>query len=581
MTPANRVLRHRRRGRLAAQSVVVLLAACLSGTGPADSDSCSLLGCDIPTVPEVLIVGPSATPYADTVQVGGSAQLVATVRTRTGVLPGRSFQWRALDESKATVSATGLVTGVGVGRVEITATAIPDPWLGRIFIDVHPGPVAWLAIWPQAASIRRGESRTLVARAFDRSGFEVPGVPIDWSSTDPTIATVSSSGVVDGVAAGGPIAIVASARGKAISAIVSVTPAAAITFVQMALGSEHSCGLTSAGQVYCWGSNRHNQLGDSTGIDHPTIAPVLQGALEFVELVAGSAHSCARTRSGQAYCWGSNSWGELGDNSRINRFAPVPVAQGGVVFSALTAGSGHTCGLTTAGTAYCWGFNNTGGLGVGSTELQRSTPTQVVDGGLRFRLLAAGNDFTCALAQSGRAYCWGVNGSGQLGDGTTVMRTTPTAVVQRESIFTTLGAGTDHACGIASGGQALCWGVFGAISPPLPFPSPALSTGQGLAAVSATGGTTFHCGISTSGRPVCWGFDLSGQLGGDTTPNDPSVPVLVDLGTETAAGVASGAMHACAWTPAGKAFCWGVNENGRLGDGTSTTRYRPVPVRVP
>ncbi|MDP3775419.1 MAG: IPT/TIG domain-containing protein, partial [Gemmatimonadales bacterium] len=133
-------------------------------------------------------------------------------------------------------------------------------------------------------------------------------------------------------------------------------------------------------------------------------------------LTAGGGHTCGLTSGGAAYCWGGNGSGQLGDGSTTQRPTPVAVA-GGITFASLAPGGGRTCGVTSGGAGYCWGVNSDGQLGDGSTT-QRSTPVAVA-GGLTFASLTAGGGHTCGVTSGGAAYCWGVNFQGQLGDGST------------------------------------------------------------------------------------------------------------------------------------------------------------------
>jgi alpha-tubulin suppressor-like RCC1 family protein len=168
-------------------------------------------------------------------------------------------------------------------------------------------------------------------------------------------------------------------------------------------------------------------------------------------------HACGLNAAGQAYCWGHGQYGEIGDNTFQSRLIPTPVAlPGGQAFASLSAGTGHTCALTAAGTAYCWGWNLFGGVGDNTTS-NRGVPT-AVQGAPQLTSIAAGYYSTCALS-SGHAWCWGWNAFGQLGDGTLLQRKTATAVTQPAGVvFASVVMGSQHACALTDGGQAYCWG---------------------------------------------------------------------------------------------------------------------------
>jgi alpha-tubulin suppressor-like RCC1 family protein len=211
----------------------------------------------------------------------------------------------------------------------------------------------------------------------------------------------------------------------------SLTPAqvaGGLTFTSITSGQDHSCALTTAGAAYCWGANGSGQLGNT--IQYQSDTPVaVQGGLAFTSISGGGLHTCALTSGGAAYCWGTNSFGELGDGTTTARNTPGPVT-GGIAFASLTVGGGqHTCGLNAAGTAYCWGTNIDGELGNGTISINPNPTPAPVSGGFVFASLAGGVYHTCGLTAGGGAYCWGDNGTGEIGDGTTINRPLPTFVM--------------------------------------------------------------------------------------------------------------------------------------------------------
>ena len=203
-----------------------------------------------------------------------------------------------------------------------------------------------------------------------------------------------------------------------------------VRFVEVSAGAGATCGLTGDGKAWCWGSNSSGAVGAGdwtvayTAPANVTPRPV-SGGLTFRSLSAGYIHVCGLTTSGAAYCWGSNSQGQLLVGNSTNANAPVPVG-GGLAFADISAGAQHTCAVTTAGAAYCWGYNHSGELGDGTTSYTPLTTPTPVTGGLTFVSVSAGEYATCGIAAGGAAYCWGSNSSGQLGVGTVAYDVMPT-----------------------------------------------------------------------------------------------------------------------------------------------------------
>jgi alpha-tubulin suppressor-like RCC1 family protein len=340
--------------------------------------------------------------------------------------------------------------------------------------------------------------------------------------------------------------------------------------------------VSTNGQAYCWGNNVYGQLGDGTTDIRMTPVAVL-GGLRFRQVDAGGyAHSCGVTTDYRAYCWGWNSEGQLGDRTRTNRLTPVPV-RGGLMFRQVSAGSSHTCALTYPDrSAYCWGSNNNGAngaLGDGTTTT-RLVPVAVL-GGRQFRQVSAGHYHSCGVTLSYNAFCWGANFYGQLGDDTRTSRLQPVLVFGGHQ-FQQLDVGGYHSCAVTTAARAFCWGYsasgqvgVGTTYPRRrPFP-----VAGGLYFSRVTAGEYHTCGETTGNRAYCWGGNAGGGLG-DGSGADRLTPVPVSGGLFFSQ-VSAGGFHTCARTPAAVAYCWGENASGQLGDGTRSNRYTPTPVAGP
>jgi alpha-tubulin suppressor-like RCC1 family protein len=336
-------------------------------------------------------------------------------------------------------------------------------------------------------------------------------------------------------------------------------------------GYDDACGLTSEGQAYCWGYDASGQLGDGAALTPPPndqpIPIAIGGALRFSEISLAVGNSCGLTTSGTAYCWGATG----GNTTASSLPRAVP---GGLRFTTVSAGGNlgyhHACALTTDGVAYCWGDNVAGQLGTG--ERANSADPLPVAGGLRYTAITAGSFHTCALATDGTAYCWGDPYSTY---SIPNLILTPTAIPGALK-FASLDGGIDYTCGVTSTGAAYCWG-FGedgrlgdGVSHSAFAPSP-VSGGISFAEISAGG--SFACGISTAGAAYCWG---EGFLG--TGPYSRSfVPVAVSGGLSFARISVAGT-HACGRSIGGRVYCWGENAHGQLGIGSTTASNVPVAV---
>jgi alpha-tubulin suppressor-like RCC1 family protein len=328
-------------------------------------------------------------------------------------------------------------------------------------------------------------------------------------------------------------------------------------------GGSHTCAVARGGLIECWGSNSAGQVGGETRKDRSfpvavtglrrataiaaggsfTCARTSVGELDcwgdgqaphtvasgVAAVAAGAAHACALTSAGGVECWGDNRFGQLGDGTRTGRTGPVGVSglSGGV--TAVTAGVGHTCALTSSGAVKCWGENDYGQLGDGSNT-DRSLPVPVSGLTSGVAVIVAGGRHTCAVTRRGAVRCWGRNLAGQLGDGTTKTRIRPTALTALAHGVAMLAAGRNHTCALMRAGRVLCWGDNG-----------------------------------------------YGQLG-DGKRADRRLPARVAKLSHGVVAIAVGASHTCALMRGGHVFCAGQNGHGQLGDGTKKGRRTSVAV---
>jgi hypothetical protein len=306
--------------------------------------------------------------------------------------------------------------------------------------------------------------------------------------------------------------------------------------------------------------------------------------LAFRQVSVGRYHTCGVTLDDRAYCWGANYLGALGDGTKGTfRTSPRAVI-GGLRFRQVDVGEQHTCGVTTANVGYCWGQ---GPLGDG-TILDRLSPVRVA-GGLRFSQVIAG-EISCGLTTAKEAYCWGGNNLGQLGDGTTTDRLTPAAVAGGHHFLrlSTGGGNGHHTCGVTPSNLAYCWGLNGAgqlgDGTTITRRSPVLVVGghrfSQVSAGTGVGGESHTCGVTPANKAYCWGSNDVGQLGDGTTAEFRPRPVLVAGGHPFRAIARVGDVHTCGVTTLHVAFCWGSNDNFQLGVGTSgpNPRLRPAAV---
>ncbi len=363
-------------------------------------------------------------------------------------------------------------------------------------------------------------------------------------------------------------------------AVYNLSGATAIT-----AGEFHACALLSNGTVECWGYNYSGELGNDSNneSDVPVAVYNLSGA---TAVAAGYYHTCALLAGGTAECWGGDTFGELGNSSNTASNVPVAVSSlSGAV--AIAAGGLHTCALLANGTVECWGYNNDGELGNGGNT-DTNAPGTAVSGnvlpGAGAKQISSGEYTTCALISDGTVQCWGFN-RGQLGNGTnSVDSLAPVQVIDLPGPVKAIAVGYLHACALIDDGTVQCWGYNGegnlgngtTNSSDVPVPV------TGLSGVKAITAGMFHtCALLATGAVDCWGYNAAGQLGTGSSYADSLVPVAASAWTALGpvSAIAAGGQHTCGLM-AGVVYCLGFNANGQLGIYNNSVSYVPEPVNL-
>lgn len=346
---------------------------------------------------------------------------------------------------------------------------------------------------------------------------------------------------------GGALTLLTIATLTVLSGAVGANPLGGITAV--AAGEGHTCAITSAGSVKCWGEDDAGQLGDGRFDRAGSAIPVDVLGLPsgIVALAAGFSHTCALTDAGAVLCWGDNDNGQLGGHTGEPPHGPRPVA--GISDAvALSAGGENTCVVTGAGRVRCWSNNQYG-----------QTSADIASGAVN---VALSEQHACALMAGGGVKCWGRNQFGQLGDGTAIDRWGAVDVVGLSNAVAVT-AGNTFSCALTSAGGVKCWGDrYGN------FPADVAGLTSGVAAISSTYAHT--CALLDSGSVKCWGTNSSGQLGdGQYCGRTACVQPVDVVGLAGVTAISAGAYHTCAVLDTGGAKCWGINYQGQLGNGES------------
>ncbi len=484
---------------------------------------------------------------------------------------GRAPVWSSSDTTVATVSQTGVVRGVRPGTASIGAAI--DGVAGSSAVRVVSG-VASVALVSPPELVYRGHSVRFGASVTGTGGFPLgPGL-VRWSSSDVTVATVDSTGVVTGVGTGRAV-IRAEAGGFSDSAQVRV---GAMRFARLDVGDYNPCGVTTEGEAFCWGVNIDGAVGNgvlfgtSSFPSYYTFSPNRVGRLEGVAV--GEWYSCALSPAGAAFCWGrlegtQRLCGPPGmRGASMYVCSAVPVLRSAGPYASLAAGGYGTCAIRTDGALACW----RGAEPEGATVALRS--------------VTVGAAHACGLTAAGEAYCWGDDRYGQLGRGTAGPVTREMRPVVGGRVFRSLSAGSLHTCGVTTAGEAYCWGwaalgqLGGGTADSVAHPTPARVAGSATYA-SVSAGSSHSCALTSDGTAQCWGKADGGVLGTGSTAGQAGcgdgrstcAPAEV-AGGHRWRTLEAGGISTCGLTTDGIAYCWGMLP----GDGSSERTAAPVRV---
>lgn len=522
---------------------------------------------------------------------GNTQELTTTLKgDQNDVLQGRVVTYASSAPLVATVNqTTGLVTGIAAGVATITATSEGKTGTTQVTVVAQQVPVATIQITGALDTLEAFETKQLTTVLKDANGNVLNGRVVTWEVTNVNVATVhSGNATITGVDRG-TVTVTARSEGKAATAVRVVV----IKYRSVVTGTAHACDIASGGIAWCWGLNgNEGRLGDpNLGNEvFRTTAFKVPGNHSFVQLSAFGRHTCGITTTGQAYCWGYNGWGGLGANSALNQSATPLLVAGGHTWARVTAGSDHSCGLTAiTNVLYCWGNNDWRHLGTGNNTMANAPV--LTAGAHNWKWASAGSSATCAVTQVSLMYCWGANSIGQAGDGGPISYgntfvTTPSLVAGGHN-FKTVTVGNQFACGIRIDDTAMCWGSNnGKLGNNGNDSSTPVSVAGGLTWRSLSSGYGHTCGVRENYEIWCWGANGFGQAG-NAIPN-PVTPVPSGgplLGIEvSASGIGTGSSgFTCAISKDRlTTWCWGRNDIGQLGNnGTAPANtFNPTPTIV-
>ena len=520
--------------------------------------------------------GPDGTAFAQPVTIAiryDQAQVGARIPANF-----RIHKW----SGTAWVPVAGSTVNVATRTVTATTSSFSQYAIAQL------PPVAQVIISPNPVDLPLGMEIQLAVTHKDAQGNVLTGRETVWGSSASGTASVSQAGLVQSHALGDAIITATSetvpgqlnlkVRQDPSDRTLAPSQQGAFLMINGIItlfltAPPHVCAIGADQRGHCWGRNNAGQLGDGTILDRAVATPIAL-ANSLVAITTGGEFSCALDTSQNAWCWGVNFNGVFGNGTTTPSSTPVP-AGSGKKFVDLAAGYLHVCGIDTNGATWCWGDNRGALLGIGNLSPAFATVPTRVNPDPGFVRLSSGGSGTCGLTAQGAVHCWGTAGTSfrfiapPLGP--TLISTSPA--------FTRISVGQLHACGLTMDRRAFCFGdnLFGQLGdgttnvrtvPTL------VGGGKNWRFISA--GDFWTCGITTENAALCWGSNSEGMLGNGTT-DEAHLPVAVNgTGTPPFAVIAAGDQETCGLTVVGVGYCWG--HRGTLADGDYG--YAETPVQV-
>ena len=521
----------------------------------------------------VLTVARGTPAFGDFVVANKTYGAAAFLLTSPTTTSSGAFTFTSSNTSVATVnSTTGLVTVVAPGSTEIAATQAQTlthtaSTIRTTFV-VDPGsPV--ISAMPAITKAYGSAAFTLTAPTSNSSGA------ISYTSSNTAVATIDSNTRLITLTGAGTTTItasqVATSTYTSASTSTTLTVEAAPEITHLSLSNVSSCALTSTGAMKCWGSNAYGQIGTLASNQQKTPIDVPGFTNNISAIAVGDSRMCALTTAGEVKCIGNG----VADSNN-------PGISAGAI--SISSGYANSCALMSYGGVKCWGDNWTGQLGSGTWD---NTSPAVNVKGLTSGVTAitSGIMHSCALLSSGSVKCWGANNYGQLGDGTTSNRNEPAQVSGLTSGVVSISGGYEHTCAVLTNGEAKCWGRNGygelgdGTTTHKNVPTSVKVDGQPISGIaSISGGLRHTCAITTGGAAKCWGYNALASLGNGTLTDSLTPVNVVGLDSGVLSIDAGKGFATCATVTGSSVKCWGHSWAGNVGDGFTTDRSSPVNV---